>query len=275
MMTRAVRLTAMGLFLVVLLVQASGLVALAEGDQTIALTNDTPVAGTLAGSAAGSFAYYQVEYPGNAADVRIQVTFGPHDPTISPQIGLNVYGPNGYQGKGDMQEGGYLEVSYASDEAASLLVQVYNYSDQAMPYSVTVTGLPATRAAAAPETTVTTTTTETTPAAEQKTTSAVNVSNMIVGSLAGAFGNHPFQYAGDGSSVTVTMNFSPADPSFRGAFGFTVYGPNGNVIANGAENSTLGQLTATFSSDVAGQYLILVYNYTDGVPLTYTLTTAM
>lgn len=66
------------------------------------------------------------------------------------------------------------------------------------------------------------------------------------------------------------MTLWPMDPILKRAVGFNIYDPSGKEVAVGVANSD-GQREATFASDVAGDYLILVYNYAEGVDLNYIL----
>jgi hypothetical protein len=66
------------------------------------------------------------------------------------------------------------------------------------------------------------------------------------------------------------MTLWPMDPILKRAVGFKIYDPSGKEVAAGIANSD-GQREATFASDVAGDYLILVYNYAEGVDLNYIL----
>jgi hypothetical protein len=245
----------------------TGMVALAGSpDEAVALTEGVALGGLLPGREAGSFAYYQVDYPGNKADVRIQLTIGPADPVYAPAMGLKVYGPYEFEATGVAQEDGTREVSYREDDAATLLVQVYNYSRMGVPYDVTVKGL------------------TTGKVAEEKVVAMVEapsaqplqdtVWGTVIGNPGGAFEAHTIAYAGDEADVTVEMTFWPTDPSFAGAFGFEVWDPKGDHAATGIapEADSHGFLWATFASDMAGDYVVQVFNYTEGVFLNYTLT---
>ena len=259
---------AIGLLVVVLLAKVGGIVATAdEALQPYVVSNEAQVGSTLAGSEAGSFAYHKVNYPGNKADLRVQVAFDPYDPSYNARLGFNVYGPGDFEGRGEEKEdGAFLELSYREDDPAPLLVQVYNYTGATVSYSIVAKGLPAEAGSSVGQS----------PSSAPAPTGAVDletrVSGLIVGSRAGAYGMHGLQYAGDEADVTVTMILWPEDPSFGGAFGFQIYDPAGQRVARGIANDTLGVREATFSSDRSGEYVVQVYNYSDGTPLHYTLT---
>ena len=260
---------AFGLFVVTALLGATGMVALAEsGQQPRALTDSAPVGGTFVGDAAGRFVYYAIAYPGNSLDLRIQVGFAADSNLFGKGLGFKVYGPNGFEGQGTLQDGGYLELSYNESDPASLLVQLYNYYDGLnVPYSVTAEGLPAVaqsveEPAAAPATT----------AAASDTSPASDMSGAVAGSNAGAFGMHTIASTGDETDITVEMTFTPDDPVVAHAVGFRVYDPDGNQVALGTVTDTPGVRQATFSSAKVGNYMVQVYNYADGVTLYYALT---
>ncbi|OGO04728.1 MAG: hypothetical protein A2Y73_07080 [Chloroflexi bacterium RBG_13_56_8] len=66
------------------------------------------------------------------------------------------------------------------------------------------------------------------------------------------------------------MYFTPDNPSIGDGVGFTVYGPAGKV-ATGKTTGTPGERAATFQTNVAGKYLIQVYNYIEGLTINYTI----
>ena len=248
----------------------SGVVA-ADDEALMALAGGSPVSGVLTGNRAGAFAYFTVNYPGNRDVVRIELTFVPGDPVTSRGVGFNVYGPGGYEiGQGQRNaagDAGVLELLYSDDNKATWLVQVYNYiPDRTIAYSVAVEGLPQQPSAPTP------TPVATMPAAGSEAIAGLerSVSVSLVGSRAGAYAVYDLGYAGDGSEVTITMYFTPDNPATTGGAGFVVYGPSGKL----AEGRTTGRPTerrATFLSDVAGEYIIQVHNYIEGLTMHYSL----
>lgn len=249
----------------------AALPALAEDvQQATVLTANTVIGGALAASeGAGTFSYYRLAYPGDGVDLRIQVRFSPGDPTIAPAVGFNVYAPNNRVERGSWKaDEGCLEVTYQEDAPAILLVQVYNYSGSPVTYALTIKGLPETPTPAAPAQAVAAAAvTKAAPSAQ-----AGKMTGMVVGNTGGAFAGYSFSYAGDESAVTFTMTYAPADPSFTGALGFHIYDPSGNLVASGAPRADAPNvMEATLVSDVAGNYWVQIFNYTDGVALYYAL----
>jgi len=242
------------------------------------LTGSETTSSSLAGSEAGSFAYYRIAYPGNAAELRVQVRFAEYQGGVSP-LGFNVYGPNGRVDKGAWQsENDCLEITYQEDEPATLLVQVYNYGSADMPYSITAVGLPevaeAEPEAAGASATATPSAAGTEEQAPEEAAAWGTVSGAVIGDRAGAFAAHTIQSSGDGEDITVTMTVSPADPLFSVAFGLNVYSPSGQLVAVAAETGDQGVREATWASDAEGSYYLQVYNYSDGVVMYYTLEVA-
>jgi hypothetical protein len=256
-----------GASLVVMLLAAAGGVALADSNGAPqAITSDSAVTGTITGSSAGSFAYYAIQYPGGGVDLRVQVTFT--SAAIDQATGFNVYGWNGFSGQGVQQDAGYMELSYATQDPVMLEVQVYNYSEGlVVPFSIQVIGL-----AAEPTAVAATGSTESTPVAAAASAPEVKpaAEGTLIGSAAGAFSTFTVDYAGDQSIVTITMSLNPDDP--YGAVGFDIWAPDGTLATVGAGTGTPGSRQASLQNDLAGKYLVQVYNYLEGSPLSYSVT---
>jgi hypothetical protein len=270
--TRSLALACAAVMLLSLALVAAPALAQEEW-QPYALTAGGQIGSSLPGSRAGSFDDYVLAYPGGMAEVAVRVTFMGIDPSFGSAVGFNVYGGDAFdRGRGEEKEdGAYLEFSHQAEDPATLAVQVFNYSDHTVAYTIEVIGLADVEPvdgepvveAAAPEAPVVD------DAVEEP---VVPLSGLLVGSPAGTFGMHTFSYPGDESDLTVTMTAPPLDPSFAGTTGFKIYDPAGHLVAEGTLRATLWERDATLSSDVAGEYLVLVYNYAEGMELSYTLT---
>lgn len=262
--------------LVLVLLGAGAVPALAwDVSSPYVLTDPAPVAGNLPGKWSGSYDYYRIDYPGGDLELRIQVAFHGYDTTQANALGFVVYGLLRRHEVGDWkQREGYIEVTYQEEAPATLLVQLYNYTRFTFPYTVVASGLPSGVPSSAP---VQPTPTPTPVAGSSASGTGAfvigsSVSGTIVGNRAGAFASHTLQLVGDKKDVTVTMTFSPADPSFKGAFGFRVYDPTGKEEGVGpVSTKTLGELKMTFSPRLSGEYLVRVHNYANTVPMQYTL----
>lgn len=225
--------------------------------------------GTLPGSPAGSFAFFAVEYPGGEQELVVRMTPRPADPSVAEQIALNVYGPDGLVGSSAVPTEGdpsVREFRYSDPDPVRLLVQLFNYTlTDTITYSIVATGI--TEAAPMPAATP-----APSPAPpEVLPETGEPTSGTLVGSLAGAFATFQIPYPGDGSDVTVEAVIAPDDPVLAMAVGLNIYDPNGARIAEGTARSTPGRRQATFSSDVSGTYTVQLYNYTDGTPVSYTV----
>lgn len=253
----------------VFLLCASAVPTLAQDSwQPYALTGGQAVGGTLAGDAAGSFNYYRVSYPGNSTDVRIQLSVSTYEVVRAGAVGFNVYSPNGRVDRGDWQaDADCLEMTYQEEEAAELIVQVYNYGSSTIAYSITATGLPQTSVVA--ETIAPTTGSDV--ATMPDPAAMVGGQGALLGNTGGAVALYNLVYAGDESDRTVTLTYDPADPSFGSAFGLNIYAPDGSLVAQGHHTDLYHVIQATLNNDVAGNYTIQVFNYTDGIILYYTL----
>ncbi len=237
------------------------------------LHNAEAVSGTLTGNGGGAFAYYAVDYSGDATVVTIELRYVPADPVTNVGVGFNVYGPNGfYIGKGQMVADtggdGVLRLEYADSTKATWLVQVYNYiPDHSISYSIEATGLPAAEVTVAQPAAVAV-------AAPQKPTALqMTASGTLVGNHAGAYALYKVAVVADASDVVVTLNWAPDDPVISTGVGFAAYGPSGSV-ANGAGTGTPGERKATLSAGEPGEYLVQVYNYIDGLAIRYTISSA-
>ena len=70
-----------------------------------------------------------------------------------------------------------------------------------------------------------------------------------------------FYYAGDNSTVTMDVDFTPGDPAAVTNAGFKVYGPTaGKLYATGAQTGKHPSYEATFASGEAGTYLLQISN---------------
>lgn len=240
--------------------------------EPIALLDGVEVRSSLQGDLGGSYALYEVAYPGGETELEIKLWLSPGDPLTCKAFGFNVYGWNGFQGKGEPNSDGLpqLEFSYGDTEPNTLLVQVYNYHDGCMvSYGITASGVAAPQGPQAAS--------ESVPAAEPATDAKQpellisRASGTSVGNSGGALRFYALDYPGDGNDTVAKLTFFPCDPSIGQAVGFVIYDPTGKVVAEGVPTEGKGEREATFSSDVAGRYLVQVYNYADGMSISYTL----
>ncbi len=237
-----------------------------DPDNPEMLHPDQPLIGILPGAPAGSFAFFAVDYPGGDQELVIRMTPRPADPSESNCIALNIYGPNGFIGSsstGKDPDPSVRVFRYRAPDPARLLVQLYNYTlKTTIQYTIVASGFTEMAEAPVPEP-------ETTPEPSEALPETRAAAGTLVGSPAGAFANHTLSYPGNSSDVTVRVTFSADNPAVAKALGFQVYSPEGRVVARSTTTSTPGERRATFASSVAGTYTIQIYNYADGLMVSY------
>jgi hypothetical protein len=263
-----------------LVVCALGLSALAAAPSSAgapqALQNEQALSGFLTGNGGGAFDYYAINYPGDESVVTIELRYHPADPVTKLGVGFNVYASNGfYIGPGqfvaDTGGDGVLQLQYGDGNAATWLVQVYNYIPGAsIGYTIMAEGLPAiaTVAEPAPPVAEVVTTPETAAPGEPLT-----ASGSLTGNAGGAYAVYKVTVPADAADVQVTMTWSPDDPVIATGVGFVGYGPSGQV-RRGAGTGNPGQRKATLAASAPGVYEIQVYNYIGGLTIQYALSSA-
>ena len=273
-MAQRLRMTIPLVALVTSVLVASGGLGTVAADEATTIPALTEVArvSKLVGSESGSYYYYEVAYPGGETEVLIQLRYWPSDPVLAKAVGVNVYGPD-IEARGEPKDdGAYLECAYAADDAATLLVQVYSYAPTPITYEIVAEGIPAADGSEpTPAPAVETPAEEESMQAEPVESVATTATGQVVGNRAGAYALHPVASTGDGSDITVTVTFSPRDRAFAEAIGFNIYRPDGERVATGTPISEPGQRVATFAGEVAGNYTVQVFNYQDGLTLSYSL----
>lgn len=106
------------------------------------------------------------------------------------------------------------------------------------------------------------------------TASSNSASDTLVGSTGGAYRYYQIRYQGANAPVLVSLNASNYGSAGSQAFGFNLYGPSGLSFAGTTVQSGSNSSTAqyTLTNPVAMDVLIQVYNYTNGMSISYTLT---
>jgi len=93
---------------------------------------------------------------------------------------------------------------------------------------------------------------------------------ILAGSRGGSYAKYEF-VAPNAAQTTLRVSIWPFDGIIANATGFEVYGPTGQVVASSYEGSA-NTAVATFTPVAGGTYLVQIYNYLDGTPISYTLT---
>lgn len=231
--------------------------------------------GTLTGSANGSFAFYTFDYPGKETTGTITLNVTPTDSNTTNAVGVNLY-QNGATLK-TMNALGSTSGSnfgiFSSPTAGPMLVQVYNYlPGQAASYNFTITGVTAPAAAMSPSTvspasvtgSVATPSTRnggSTAATAVSLPASVGASGTLTGSGNGTFAFYTFNYPGNGTTGTITLDVTPNDSNLTNAVGVNLYQNGGTLKSMNALGTTSGTNSTTFSSATAGPILVQVYNY--------------
>ena len=220
--------------------------------------------GSLIGNRAGAYAQHGFYYPGDNSKVSIDMTLDPDTPAMREGVGFVVYGPAGEVARGRTTNApGEREATFSSGVGGTYVVQVHNYVDGTIvSYTYTMLGPQPSPATPAP-------TAEATPEALGWVSGSVWGS--LTGSSGGAYARYEFSYPGDNSKVSIKMTVDLDTPAMAKGVSFVVYGPSGEV-ARGRATNTPGQREATFSSGVAGTYVVQVHNYFQGTTVNYTLT---
>ena len=224
----------------------------------IAIPYDQTLEFTISGNHAGSFAYYSIEYPGDGRVITLDLDLAPGDPVAMMGGGMNVYAPNGYLiGTGIRSEtkADRKEFQWSDYNPATWLIQVYNYFDNVpMRFRLEVTGLPGPQPTRLPV---------------MSPMAAVSFSMAgggLVGDRAGNFHYYKIESSGDQSEVTLHLYHAPDNQVVSTAFGINVYAPQGGILA------ATGSHEVTFDTDMAGTYLVQVFNYLHGQDVDYVLT---
>lgn len=259
---------------------ASTFAATADGKTAataIALSTSSPATGSLTGSAAGSFEFFTFDYPGDGSVGTLTLNVNTNDPAVDNAVGVNVYqGANLLATMNALgSPAGTNSVTFSSTTPGPILVQVYNYHPSAsVAFSLSLSGVAATTPApttpVAPTASPTPTNAGSSPNNPIKLTTSS--SGMLPGNPAGSFVYFTVDYPGDGSTQSVTLNFSPAGADVANALIVNVY-QNGNTLASvqATQAETLGQLTVSYSSTTAGPVLIQLANYNPSPTISFTI----
>lgn len=243
--------------------------------QTVTATNAT-IGGTIVGTAAGAFQYFNLQYPGGNAAMTITMNASPtYTAQGSLAYGFTLYQtlPNGTtstvanstltaQDTNSMT----LSATVTQPSSATYQLQVYNYwPGVAVHYGIQATGL------ALPA-----------PAVKGNTDAAHAVvlnsahpgaTATLAGANAGAFNYYLVKYPGSASSFNLSVTYKNPGGAQASALGFNVYeGTNLVATAHAFDNGN-GVLSAVWTYTDANPHTfgIQVFNYQSGATATYTI----
>jgi hypothetical protein len=227
---------------------------------------------SLGVDSAGTFATYVIRQPSGQA-ITLTMNYSPFDAESAHRVGFSVYqnavklfsGTGKATGLHDPANTTTITAKVTPKaDAGPVLVQVFNYGDVAITFTVDATGaLLATTPPPMPRMTA------------QAPASATQSGHLDVNS-AGTFANYEIGNP-SGEAVTLTLNYAPFDAVSSHGVGFTVY-QDGVKLFSGTGKATglhdpenLTTITAKVTPKAdAGPVLVQVYNYGQ-VPIDFTL----
>jgi hypothetical protein len=267
------------------LILATGLIApayaqgTADGktpDTAIQLAADQPQHGAFTGQWLGGFAYYWLNYPGDGRTGMLTMSFEPSDPITAGAVGINTWQGNGSLGsiKGtDSGTRGQTKLSFFSNKAGAILVQLFNYANgKEVSYDLTLTGVltpSGTATAAAPSASSPSAPVAASSVDNPAPLTAAGASGSLRGDTGGAYAYYTFPYPGNSTTAMVTITFRPVDVS--NGFGISVWQGNVRLGTITGSGSTLGANTLSFFSSQAGPVMLKVENYIPGRTASYSV----
>jgi hypothetical protein len=230
----------------------------------------SPTAGgmrTLMGNSGGAVDTYNFTVPQPIAAPTLTVTFTPASIADGNQAGFIVYfdGTNVVSG-GKTAISGVLSATLPQNPAAIASVQVFSYSPAPSSFTIQSTGVPS----GVPNGPATNNSTAATAAPLNGA-----LSESLPASTTGSFAYFTFPSPGTSPPTTVSLTYSPADSRVNQAVGFNVIDAYGNNIGNAIQPANQNQTAATLTVDLSrtpGEPLsVQVFNYAQGVPISYRL----
>lgn len=98
------------------------------------------------------------------------------------------------------------------------------------------------------------------------------VGGTLTGSNAGSFDYYAIDYPGDDVVVRIVVQFAPGDPATLAGVGFNVYGPAGFDVGESTPTGDEdGREDLSHSESDPTRWLVQVYNYIEGVTVSYTI----
>jgi hypothetical protein len=225
----------------------------------------------VTGASSGSYRYFSMISPSNNCEVTVVFDFTPAEEPVANAIGVVAWQNGSQLGtmNGVSGKPGTSTFAFKPLAAGPVTLQVYSYFpavavsfglratvvDRAIP-----TGTPAPTSTPAPQS-------ATLPAQPEQTVTAV-----LPGNAYGSFQYYQYNYAGDGSPRTLTLQVSPNGVDTTNAVFLTAY-QDGKTLASGSvgQSPVLGVLSLTYSSASSSQVLVQVANYNFAKTITYTL----
>jgi hypothetical protein len=294
------RLAACALLILTQLLTVSTAFANATIDQAARLdASNASVADNLIGDSGGAFRYYAIDYLGGAVPIPIVMRAQPGRGTAGVGTGFKVYGPNGLFGDAIGDDRSTTDSAYyltlASTIPGTYYIQVYNFiAGLPMSYQLQVSGLgPAAAAppapapaegappaAGAPPPPVAPVEPRSPEQAIRPQVRDLTTGGILPGSGGGSFAYYELDYPGGRTKMTITLGYSPIAQTSEERVGFRLYrtnpdAPGGTDLAGTSAQTGRDQSSATegftLEVDDGDRYLLQLFNYMEGTPISYTL----
>jgi hypothetical protein len=242
---------------------------------TSVATINASIGGSIPGTSAGSFQYYNLNYPGGNTPMTISMNATPSYSAAGQGYGFNVYLANANGSSPTLVASSVQSSKDANSEtltatvtnlsATTYQLQVFNYwAGFTINFGVTVTGLAATPLSVRGNLDAN--------HAIVLNSAAPGATETLVGQASGTFNYYLVQYPAN-SSFALSITAPSTSAAAPGTIGFNVYdgatlkatvhtGDDGNGNQSGSWN---------FTDTVDHTYGIQVFNYAPGVSLTYKL----
>ena len=223
---------------------------------------------TLTGNSAGAVATYAFTVPGDTPAPVVTVTFTPSAIADGSRAGFTVLLDGTTVGSGvTTSTPGVLTYTLPKNPAGTAVVQVFAYyGGGPVGYTISTNNVPA----GAPNG----------PAGANGTVGgATPINGQLSGTLpantAGSFAYFTFPSAGATPPTTVSLTYSPANALVNQAVGFNVFDAFSNNIGSAIQpadqNLTAATLTLDLSRSPGEPLTIQVFNYAQGVQISYRL----
>ncbi|MBI2941861.1 MAG: hypothetical protein HYY04_15635 [Chloroflexi bacterium] len=228
------------------------------------------IAGSLTGSSAGAFRFFQLDYSGGDVPLAVTISFTPRYALSDAALGANLYrdgtlvATSAEVQRTDTTVVHYL--TYRGRSADVLGLQIYNYApNYLVAFSASVTGILATSREAAGN--------EDPGRALPLTSATSSYTGTIAGRRAGNFAFFTLEHPGGSRTTSLVLSLPRLSNLATDSIGFNVYRGSelvGHVPATPDDQGRLIAI-ATLAPEQATSYGIQVYNYNEGTSPPYRL----
>jgi hypothetical protein len=226
---------------------------------------------SLTGNRAGSFANFAFVVPPNTIQPVVSVQFSPTTLVIGGGAGFKVLLDGTSVGFGTTTTTpGLVTFTMPKSPPGAATVEVFSYDGNTpAAFTISVSNLPG----QAPNGPLGKNSNPATPAPVN-----TGLSQTLAANSGGSFAYFSFPSPGGTPPTTVSLTYSPANSMVSQAVGFTVFDEWANNIGSVAQpatqNFTAGTLTVDLSRPVGEHLTIQVFNYTNGITISFRLSVA-